>query len=270
MNSTVLFAFGITLLAGLATCLGSLFTFFTHYTNKRVISLALGFSAGVMIFISFTEIFPEASHLLAQKYGDSKGYLFALLAFLGGVIFTALIDKFLLPDDEDPHNIQGIIEDQDNPMKIQHYRKFHKIGLFTAIALAIHNFPEGLVTFVTNMNGEAFGIPIAIAIIIHNIPEGVAIALPIYFATQSRKKAFFYTFLAGIAEPIGAVIGYLFLKQCNDCFIGLALAAVSGIMIFISFDELFPTAQECGKHGEVIIGLISGMIVMGLSIVFCL
>jgi len=120
------------------------------------------------------------------------------------------------------------------------------------------------------MNGDAFGIPIAIAIIIHNIPEGIAISLPIYFATQSRTKSFLYTFLAGIAEPIGAVIGYLFLKQCTDSFIGLALAAVSGIMIFISFDELFPTAHECGKHGEVIIGLIAGMMVMGVSIVFCL
>jgi len=270
MQSTVLFAFGITLLAGMATCLGSLFTFFTHHTNKRVISLALGFSAGVMIFISFTEIFPEAHELLAQRYGDSNGYLFTLLAFLGGILLTAIIDKCLIPSDEDPHNIQNITIDRNDQERIRHYRKFHKIGIFTAVALAIHNFPEGLVTFVTNMNGAAFGIPIAIAIIIHNIPEGIAISLPVYFATKSRKKSFFYTFLAGIAEPIGAVIGYLFLKQCTDCFIGIALAAVAGIMIFISFDELFPTAHEYGKQGEVTIGLILGMVVMGISIVFCL
>ncbi len=268
MESNIAFAFGITLVAGLATCVGSFLTFFTHHTNKRLLSLSLGFSAGVMIFISFTEIFPEAQKILGREYGERNGYLFTLLAFLGGVILTALIDKFIFPEDEDPHDIGNIVKSQEDPARRQHYRKFHKIGMFTALALAIHNFPEGLVTFITNMNGADFGIPIAVAIIIHNIPEGIAISLPIYFATGSRWKSFLYAFLAGIAEPIGAVIGYLFLRETGEGLIGVALAAVAGVMVFISFDELFPTARECGKHEEVIIGLFAGMVLMGVSIMF--
>ncbi len=263
--SQIFLAFSLTAFAGIATCVGAILTFFAKHTNKRLLSLGLGFSAGVMVFISFTEIFPEAHKLLSPLYGSSKGYIITLISFLGGVIITALIDKLFLPD-ENPHAAQPV-EDRENKQKAKHYRKFHRIGLFTAIALAIHNFPEGLVTFVTNMNGDAFGIPIAIAITIHNIPEGIAIALPIYFATQSRKKAFGYTFLAGIAEPIGAFVGYLFIREFNsDLLIGILLSAVAGVMVFISFDELFPTAREYGKHSEVITGLIAGMVLMGISI----
>ncbi len=268
MEKIALFALGITFLAGLSTCLGALLVFFTKHTNKRLISLALGFSAGVMVFISFTEIFPEASELIASSYGGVKGYMFALLSFLGGIIMMALVGK-LFPSEENPHRASHI-EDRENKGKANEYKKLHRIGLFTAVALAIHNFPEGLVTFITNMEGASFGIPIAIAIAIHNIPEGIAISLPIYYATKSRIKSFGYAFLAGIAEPIGALIGYLFLREhATDLIVGVSLATVAGIMVFISFDELFPAAREYGKHGEVLFGLVAGMMVMGVSIALC-
>ncbi len=268
MEKTALFALGITFLAGISTCFGAFLTFFTSHTNKRLISLALGFSAGVMVFISFTEIFPEARELISSAYGGSKGYMLTLIAFLGGALLMAFIGK-LFPSKESPHGVQ-YIEDRENKEKAHDYKRLHRIGLFTAVALTIHNFPEGLVTFITNMEGASFGIPIAIAIAIHNIPEGIAISLPIYFATKSRVKSFLYTFIAGIAEPIGALIGYFFLRQyTSNLMIGVLLASVAGIMVFISFDELFPTAREYGKHGEVLSGLVAGMMVMGGSIALC-
>jgi ZIP family zinc transporter len=142
------------------------------------------------------------------------------------------------------------------------------MGLFSAFAIAVHNFPEGLATFMAGMTNPTLGISIAVAIAIHNIPEGLAVSVPIYYATGSKKKAFVLSFLSGLSEPVGAIIGYFFLRWFfTESVLGFIFAAVAGIMVFISLDELLPTAEEYGEHHVAIYGLIAGMAVMALSLV---
>ncbi len=206
---TVLIAFGLTLFAGLSTGIGSALAFFTKRTNTNFLSVALGFSAGVMIYISFTEMFSEARHSLVAELGKPGGNIVTIVSFFGGIFLIALIDK-LVPSFENPHEIRKI-EDMDDSKQANNFHKLYRVGLLTALALAIHNFPEGLAVFASALTDIKLGIPIAIAIAIHNIPEGIAVSVPIYYATGNRKKAFMYSFLSGLAEPLGALIGYLIL-----------------------------------------------------------
>ena len=142
-----------------------------------------------------------------------------------------------------------------------------RMGIFTALAIAIHNFPEGLATFAAALSDPTLGVAIAVAIAIHNIPEGVAVSIPIYYATGSRKKAFVYSFLSGLSEPVGALVGYILLRPFfNDLVFGLVFSSVAGIMVFISLDELLPTAREYGEHHLAIYGFIAGMVVMAISL----
>lgn len=256
------FAFGLTLFAGLSTGIGSAIAFFAKKTNTAFLSVSLGFSAGVMIYVSMVEIFYKAKDVLVNEMGDKQGYWITVLAFFGGMFLIAIIDK-LIPSVENPHEIKNI-EDYGDKAK---NKRLMRMGLFTALAIAIHNFPEGLATFTAAMNEPHLGIAIAVAIAIHNIPEGIAVSVPIYYATNNKKKAFFYSFMSGVSEPVGAIIGYVLLMQfMTPVVFGILFASVAGIMVFISIDELLPAAREYGKHHHSIYGLVLGMIIMAVSL----
>ncbi len=264
-SEAVLIAFGLTLFAGLSTGIGSALAFFAKRTSTRTLTLALGFSAGVMIYVSFVEIFVKAREALVAEMGEVRGYWATAAAFFGGLIFIGVIDR-MVPSFENPHELHRA-EEMDMPQQAAKFKRLYRMGLFTALAIAIHNFPEGLATFVSALKDVKLGMAIAVAIAIHNIPEGVAVSVPIFYATGSRKKAFLYSFLSGLAEPVGAVIGYaIVFKFFTDVVFGVLFASVAGIMVFISLDELLPAAQEYGEHHLAAYGLVGGMMVMALSL----
>ena len=263
MNDIV-FAFLLTLFAGLATGIGSLIAFLAKSTNKKFLSVSLGFSAGVMIYVSMVEIFAKAKDSLISARGEKIGSWLTVIAFFAGMFLIALIDK-VVPSGENPHEVKLIPSEKDEEERSK--KGLLRTGVFTALAIAIHNFPEGLATFVSALSDMKIAIPIAVAIAIHNIPEGISVSVPIYFATGDKKKAFMYSFLSGMAEPVGAIVGYLLLRNFfNDLSFGLIFAMVAGIMVFISLDELLPAAKEYGEHHLSIYGLILGMIVMAVSL----
>lgn len=263
MNN-VLIAFGLTLFAGLATGIGSALAFFAKKTNKKFLAFALGFSAGVMIYVSFVEILAKSQETLTGCMGEKVGAWVSALSFFGGIAVIALIDK-LVPSYENPHEIHKVEEMKESAKPKQN--NLERMGVFTALAIAIHNFPEGLATFTVALQQVDLGIAIAVAIAIHNIPEGIAVSIPIYYATGNRRKAFVYSFLSGLAEPIGALIGFLILMPIMTPHVfGVLFGAVAGIMVFISIDELLPAAQEYGEHHISIYGLVLGMIVMAISL----
>ncbi|MCI5050783.1 MAG: zinc transporter ZupT [Candidatus Pacebacteria bacterium] len=265
--NTIVFAFLITLGAGLATGIGSLLAFTAKKTNKKFLSFMLGLSAGVMLYVSLVEIFQKSVASLTDAFGDGGlGYLYATIGFFAGVILIYLVDIFLHRNDASPHEAHDVVEMEDKDEKEK--KALLKMGTFTALAIAIHNFPEGFATFLATMEDPALGISIAIAIAIHNIPEGIAVSIPIYHATGSRIKAFWYSFASGIVEPLGALLGYfIFIQFIGDKFFGIVFAAVAGVMVFISLDELLPAAQKYGYHHHSIIGTIVGMMIMALSLV---
>lgn len=264
-TSNVLIAFGLTLFAGLSTGIGSAIAFFAKRTNTKLLSVSLGFSAGVMIYVSFVELFAEANHSLVEELGESAGNWATAGAFFGGILLIAVVDKFV-PSFENPHEIRKV-EEMDDAAQAAKFKKLYRMGMFTALAIAIHNFPEGLATFISALKDIKLGIPIAIAIAIHNIPEGIAVSVPIYYATGDKKKAFFHSFLSGLAEPVGALVGYFLLMPfMSDTVFGVLFAGVAGIMVFISLDELLPSAREFGEHHLSIYGLVAGMAVMAISL----
>lgn len=258
-------AFSLTLFAGLATGVGSAIAFFAKKTNTKFLSVSLGFSAGVMIYVSMIEIFVKAQDSLTHELGPKLGSWITVISFFGGMFLIAIIDR-LIPSGENPHDMQKV-ENMNNPNKEMQNKKLLRMGLFTALAVGIHNFPEGLATFISALQQPTIAIPITIAIAIHNIPEGIAVSVPVYYATGSKKKAFLYSFLSGLSEPIGALVGYLILMPfINDVMFGVIFAGVAGIMVFISLDELLPSAREYGEAHLSIYGLIAGMIVMAVSL----
>ncbi len=260
---TFLYAFGLTLFAGLATGIGSALAFYTKQTNKKFLSMALGFSAGIMIYVSMVEIFDKAKISLVGVYGETRGYWYTTIAFFVGIAVIGIIDV-LVPDAQNPHEIRDVKEIEQKP---EEDKALMRMGLFSALAIAIHNFPEGIATFMSAIEDPALGISIAIAIAIHNIPEGIAVSMPIFFATGNKRKAFGYSFLSGLSEPLGALLGYFFMVRFfHEAVFGLVFAGVAGIMVYISLDELLPTAEKYGEHHIAILGLISGMAVMALSL----
>lgn len=250
----------LTLIAGLCTGIGSCIAFFAKKTNKTFLSVSLGFSAGVMIYVSMIEIFGEAQKYLVQEIGEKNGSWLTVISFFGGMLLIAIIDK-LVPEEENPHEIKNVENMAEEDLKLK------RTGVFTALAIAVHNFPEGIATFVSALQDPSIAIPVVFAIAIHNIPEGIAVSVPVYHATGSKLKAFKYSFISGLAEPLGAFIAWLILLPVmNNIIFGVIFAAVAGIMVFISFDELLPAAREYGEHHLSIYGLISGMIIMALSL----
>lgn len=263
MTENLLLAFGLTLLAGLATGIGSIMAFFTNTTNTKFLSFALGFSAGVMIYISMIEIFFKAKDSLVHAMGLEWGSWLTVIGFFGGMLFIALIDKFI-PKHGNPHEVKKVEDMKNEPVKDP---DLLKMGVFTALAIGIHNFPEGIATFASALQDPKLGIAIALAVAIHNIPEGIAVSVPVYFSTGDRKKAFTLSFLSGLAEPIGALAAYLILMPfLNDFLFGIIFAAVAGIMVFISLDELLPAAKKYDEAHLSIYGLIGGMAVMAVSL----
>ena len=253
----------MTMIAGLSTLIGWLISIVPLTSRKRetaggkkFLAFSLGLSAGVMIYISFMELRPAAPALKSPLYGSASRTddVIVALAFFGGIGLCALIDR-LVPSEENPH-------------EIAHEKKLKKVGIATAIAITIHNFPEGIATFITSYQDSGLALAIAVAIAIHNIPEGIAVSIPIYQATGSRKKAFSYTLISGLAEPVGAVLAFSILMPfISPMLLGCTYAAVSGIMVFISFDELLPAAHEFGEHHISILGLVSGMALMAFSLI---
>jgi ZIP family zinc transporter len=267
--NSVLFAFSLTLFAGLSTGIGSAISLIAKRTNTGFLTLSLGFSAGVMIYVSFVEIFPKAQEELVSDLGVVTGTWLTVISFFGGMALIAIIDKFI-PTIENPHEMRNV-EDLSTGKNLADSHKLMRTGMYTALAIGIHNFPEGLATFTAALRDPSLGIPIAIAIAIHNIPEGIAVAVPIYYATGNKKKAFWLSFLSGLSEPVGALIGFLILMPFMSATIfGILFAGVAGIMVFISLDELLPSAREYGEHHLSIYGLVAGMIVMAVSLLLFL
>lgn len=253
----IIVALLLTLAAGLATGIGALMAFLPGATSKRFLSGALGLSAGVMIYVSFVDLYPQAVSSVSAVAPGDLGVIWVTLAFFGGIGLIALID-WLIPEDENPHELMP--KNQDAHLK--------RTGTMLALAIGIHNFPEGMATFVSALDGMEVAIPIVAAIAIHNIPEGIAVSVPIYNATGNRKKALTFSILSGLAEPIGAVVGLLFLLPFWTPMVnGLLLAAVAGVMIYISIDELLPGAEKYGYHHVSIAGVILGMAIMAASLI---
>lgn len=270
-TESIIFAFSITLLAGLSTGIGSLLALNVKETNEKFLSAALGFSAGVMIYVSMIEMFPEARASLEGLYGPSKGYAYTTIAFFLGIAIIAIIDK-LIPEEDNPHEMRSVNElteyDEDEIEKSRKNSQLYRTGVFSAFAIAIHNFPEGLATFIAALDDPTLGVSIGIAIAIHNIPEGISVSVPIYHATGDKKKAFMYSFLSGLAEPVGGIVGFFLLRTfLTEATFGIVFALVAGIMVYISLDELLPTAEKYGEHHIAIYGLIAGMAVMAISLV---
>lgn len=288
-------AFGLTLFAGMATAIGSVIAFTARRTNYRFLSVATGFSAGVMLYVSFVEIFVKGVDSLVERFGETGAHWINAGSFFGGMLLIGLIDN-LIPAAENPHAIHaetetqplhdpsasvpdfGALSELDARSPDTHdHRAKHKLlrmGLFTALAIGIHNFPEGLATFLAALQDPGLGVAIAIAIALHNIPEGISVSVPIFYATGSRKKAFIYSALSGLAEPLGAMIGYAairFLLGGNSGksppeVMGILFGGVAGIMVYISLDELLPTSRAYGKGHDSLFGLVAGMLVMALSL----
>lgn len=257
MATQLLIAFALTLAAGLSTAIGGLVVLKKKQPSDRFLATSLGFSAGVMLWVSFAEIVPKATENLSEAFGD-RGEAAAVAAFFGGVLLIALIDR-LVPDVVNPHE-----QHEAGGVDV---RKLRNMGIMTAVAIAIHNFPEGFATFLSGMESMTIAIPVAAAIAIHNIPEGIAVAIPMWQATGSRKRGFTWAALTGLAEPIGALVGFLLLLPLlGPMTLGIAFGAVAGIMVFISLDELLPTAVATGRHHAAIYGLIVGMAIMAISL----
>ena len=259
--SPVAIAFALTLFAGLATGIGSALALLARRTNTRFLSAALGFSAGVMIYVSFVEILADARQSLSADLGSRPGAWVAVIAFFGGMGLTALIDR-LVPAAENPHEAHRVEEMHRRPDA-----HLMRMGLLSAAAIALHNFPEGIATFVAALDHPRLGASIATAVAIHNVPEGIAVAVPVFYATGSRARAFSWSFLSGLSEPVGALVAWLLLASfVGGALRGILFAAVAGVMVFISFDELLPTAREYGEHHVAVYGLTSGMAVMAVSL----
>jgi ZIP family zinc transporter len=265
MHENFWLAFGLTLLAGLSTGIGSAIALLARRTNTRFLSFSLGFSAGVMLYVSFIEIFPKAQQALEKSYSGADAQLYTVIAFFAGIVLIGIIDK-LVPEVENPHEMHNI--EEMKAVDPEASKKLMRMGMFTALAIGIHNFPEGLATFMAALADPAIGLSIAIAVAIHNIPEGISVAIPVYYATGSRRKAFWYSFFSGVSEPIGALLGYAVLSQVfNDSVFGFVFAGVAGIMVYISLDELLPSAEKYGEHHLSILGVTLGMLVMAISLV---
>jgi len=293
----VWFAFGLTLFAGMATGIGSAIAFTAKRTNYRFLSISTGFSAGVMLYVSFVEIFYKGLAALEAAYGEYWANWINVASFFGGMLLIGLIDN-LIPSAENPHEIHG--ETETAPLHDPlapfpdfsatahtrgeatpgihdhsggHNHKLLRMGLFTAVAITIHNFPEGLATFLAALHDPHLGVAIAIAIAMHNIPEGISVSVPIFYATGDRRKAFIYSLLSGLAEVVGAAVAYLVLQifmgdsgVIPSQVMGVLFAGVAGIMVYISLDELLPTSRAYGKGHDSLFGLVGGMAVMALSL----
>jgi len=262
-NGQLLWAFTLTLIAGLSTGIGALIVLTVKHQSKSILSIGLGFSAGIMLYVSFMEILPSAIIELHKNYTPKGAEMTAVFAFFVGIAISAVIDR-LVPNEVNPHEIHD-----DKSIDAKNAAFLKKTGLITAIAITIHNFPEGFATFLYALSEPKSGIVVAAAIAIHNIPEGIAVAIPVLMATKSKSKAFWLSFLSGLAEPIGALVGFVLISTAliGGGFIGIAFAAVAGIMVYVCLDELLPASRVYGNEHLAILGVSIGMAVMAASLI---
>lgn len=274
--SNVFLSFALTLAVGASMGLGACLSFFVKGENKRFLTLSLSFSAGIMIYVSFMAILPEGMEAIEAHLGE-RGHLLGLLGFFAGMIITALVEGLVHRmgghDHGHDHGHSHAHSHGSNPAyghdSSIHKEHINKLGLVSAIAIALHNFPEGLALFTAGLKDISMALPIAAAILMHNIPLSIAIAIPLYYSTKSKAKAFFYTLLVGLFQPLGALAGYMLLSNhLNDFVFGILFTIVAGIMVFVSLDELLPMAHKHDDHHLAIYGAIVGMLIMALSMVF--
>lgn len=257
--NSLLIAFVLTLIAGFGTVVGALVSLLPQAREAKFLAGALGFSAGVMLYVSFLDLMPEALEQLEAVFSDREAHLLVTVAFFIGIALIWAID-FLIPEENNPHEYNRELKGADG------VGRSRRAGLLLALAIGIHNFPEGMATFVSALDGAAVALPIVLAIMLHNIPEGIAVSVPVMHATGSRRKALFWSLLSGLAEPLGAIVGMLVLLPFWSPMVSsLLLSGVAGIMVYISLDELLPTAENHGHHHITILCLIAGMAVMALS-----
>lgn len=259
MDHSVVIAFAACGLAALATILGSVVLFRVREPHPRLLAFGLSFAGGAMVYISLVEIFVKSQVAFGHDLPDKTAYALATLAFFSGVLMVVLLDR-LLPN---PHS--GLDEHDYGHDSKKHIAR---VGLMAAIAITAHNFPEGMATFFATLDDPGIGAPLAMAIAIHNIPEGVSIAIPVYFATGSRRKAILACSLSALAEPVGAALGYLVLAPyLSQSVYGWVFGMIAGIMVFLALDELLPAAKRYAKGHETVYGMISGMAALALSLV---
>jgi ZIP family zinc transporter len=274
LMSNVTFAFMLTIIGGLATGIGGIIVMFSKLTNKKFLAICLSFSAGVMLYVAFAEIYLEAIGMLEYEFGHENGLLIGTIAFFAGIVAMIIIDK-LIPHHEHDEKALELLEfaseqDKQKALKKKEEKELKQTGIMSTIAIAIHNFPEGIITFIAALYDPSLGIVIAIAIIIHNIPEGIAMAAPIYHATGSKKKAFLVSLGAGLTEPFGALIAWLFIRSIFEDIeglFGIPFAVVGGIMVYVAIHTLLPAAHKYGKHHIVMKWLFLGMAIIALSLV---
>lgn len=268
MELNILVAILLTAAAGLATGIGGLLPCLSRGDNRRSLSLALGLAAGVLLYISFADLMPEAISHLSEVTTSAWAKFWAITAFTAGVALIALTER-LLPDAAHNHQLvsgnnsagaASCARIGNNPQIDRHLKRS---GIMLAIAVSIHNVPEGIATFVTAMNGWQTALPLVAAIAIHNIPVGMAVSVPIFQATGSRRQALQWALLSGLSEPLGAILAAFFiLPVWSETVEAICISIAAGIMVYLSIDELLPSAESHGRHHLVVWGLIAGVILM--------
>jgi len=258
MNTNqALIALLMSTLAGMSTLLGLLIIFITKGKSEKTLAASLGFAAGVMISVSFSDLLPQAQNLLIAYGGNSLGVVLTVSFLIVGILVAVSLDRFT------PHE-EFNVKTHDKP-----HPNLFKVGFVSMLAITLHNFPEGIATFMAGLNDQSLGISIAVAITLHNVPEGISVALPIYYATDSVRRAFKYTFLSGMAEPFGALLAFLILRPfINDLVLGAIFALVAGIMIYISLEELIPSSRQYGYNNLALFSTFAGICLMPLSHIF--
>lgn len=256
IDTNLVFAFGICGAAALATVLGSLFVAFSREPNPRLLAFGLAFAGGAMVYVSMIEIVAKSQASFSELYDPRTAYIYTTLAFFAGIAALTLLDN-IIPK---PHDM--ILSEKNEIVRIK------RVSLFATLAITAHNFPEGLATFLATLDNPVVGTSLAAAIAIHNIPEGISIAIPVYYATGSRKKAVLATGLSALAEPAGAIIGYVILAPfLGPLIFAIVFGMIAGAMVFLALDELLPTAKRYAKGHETVYGIIGGMGVLATSLI---
>ena len=258
LTPDVLLALGVTLAAGLATVLGALSVLRADPADPRLLSLALAFAGGAMVYVSLVEIMPKGVAALSDSYGDRGGHALATLSFFAGVALLVLLDRLVPHPHAEPAAGGGPAD----------RAAVARLGLLTAAAITAHNLPEGLATFFATLDNPSVGAPLAVAIALHNIPEGVSIAVPVFYATGSRGKAVAAALLSGLAEPLGALIGWLVLGPfLSPALFGIVFGVIAGAMVFLALDELLPAARRNARGHDTAYAMVAGMAVLAASLV---
>lgn len=231
----------LTTISGLSTILGAILIFIKVKKVNNILSFSLMFSATIMLGISLTDLIPNAYSYFSRFYSIK----FIILAILIGSIITFIIDEYMDYNKKTDNN------------------NLYKIGIFSMIAIIIHNLPEGVITFMSSYNNLTLGISLTIAIACHNIPEGISLSLPIYYSTNSKKRALLYTFISGVSEPIGGLLIFLIFKKfLNDFILNFILLIVAGMMIYLSLVKLLPEAIRQKNVKNMILAIFIGIIIL--------